>query len=116
MAKAEKRLAVGVDGVKGGAWVAVALRGRRVAGTAVLSRLVDVIDRWPEAEAIGVDIPIGLPPPFPRRADVGARELLKPVIARVFATHAREVYEASTHAEATVVATAVDGEGISQQA
>jgi predicted RNase H-like nuclease len=115
--KHEKRLVVGVDG-SNGRWVAVALRGRRFVDARILDTLADVLSAWPEAGAVGVDTPIGLPRPeaFPRRADTSARELLPGATARVFLTYPREVYEAPTHEEATACAVAVVGKGISRQA
>lgn len=117
VARSEKRLVVGVDG-SNGRWVAVALRGRRFVDARIVDTLGDVLAAWPEAGAVGVDTPIGLPRPegFPRRADVGARELLPGATARVFLTYPREVYEATTHEEATTRATALVGKGVSRQA
>jgi predicted RNase H-like nuclease len=115
--KAEKRLVVGVDGANG-RWVAVALRGRRFVDARIVATLADVLEAWPDAGAIGVDTPIGLPRPadFPRRADLEARKLLPGATSRVFPTFPREVYEAPSHAEATAIATALVGKGISRQA
>lgn len=117
MARSEKRLVVGVDGANGG-WVAVALRGRRFVDARIVSTLAEVLEAWPDAGAIGVDTPIGLPRPdaFPRRTDLVARELLSGASARVFLTFPQEVYDAHSHAEATAAATALVGKGISRQA
>lgn len=117
MAKSERRLVVGVDGAKGG-WVAVALRGRGFVGARIVSHLAEVLEAWPDAGAIGVDTPIGLPRPdgFPRRTDIAARELLSGASARVFLAYPQEVYDAPSHAEATAVAVSLVGMGISRQA
>jgi predicted RNase H-like nuclease len=126
--KRPKPLVLGVDGVRG-RWVAVALRGRRIVDARVVPTLAEAIESWPEAEAIGVDTPIGLPSPalddpghdaagigFPRRADVAARELLVGAASRVFTAYPREVYLCETHAEATACAQRLVGQGCSQQA
>jgi predicted RNase H-like nuclease len=66
--------------------------------------------------AVGIDMPIGLPPPWPRAADATAKQLLGPRGAsRVFLTFPRAVYEAPTFAEALVRARETTGAGISQQ-
>jgi predicted RNase H-like nuclease len=117
MAKPENGLAVGVDGASG-SWVAVALHGRRFVDARIVATLTEVLEAWPDAGAIGVDTPIGLPRPgdFPRRADLAARGLLPGASSRVFLTYPQEVYEAPSHAEATAAATALVGKGISRQA
>ena len=118
-AERKKPLVLGVDGVRG-RWVAVALRGRRIVDARVVPTLAEVLEAWPEAAAIGVDTPIGLPTgsdgEFPRRADVAARELLAGAASRVFTAYPREVYLCETHAEATACAQRLVGQGVSQQA
>jgi predicted RNase H-like nuclease len=116
VARSEKRLVLGVDG-SNGRWVAVALRGRRFVDARIVDTLGEVFTTWPEAAAVGVDTPVGLPRPgaFPRRTDLGARDLLPGATARVFLAYPREVYEAPTHEDATTRATALVGKGISRQ-
>jgi predicted RNase H-like nuclease len=66
-------IAIGVDGYPAG-WVCVALRHGLVVEVATAANLDAVVERWRQAAAIGVDIPIGLPEPGERRrADVTAR-------------------------------------------
>ena len=74
---------VGVDGIPAG-WVAVALEEGRFLDMRAFRRFADVIEASPQAAAIGVDIPIGLPGDIPgdggmrRAADEQARERQPP--------------------------------------
>jgi predicted RNase H-like nuclease/DNA-binding MarR family transcriptional regulator len=103
----------GVDGCKGGGWIAAVLDSGRIDFqehpdfTSVLS-----ID----AAVIGVDIPIGLPNAEPRRADVLARKFVGPRWPSVFMTPPRPVLEATNHAEATALSVELTGKGVSRQA
>ena len=91
-------LAVGVDGWRRG-WVAVALRDGRFESAAT-GTLAAIVGRYPEAAAIGVDIPIGLPETGLRPCDVAARRLLGPRRSSVFPAPVRAVLGARTYAEA----------------
>lgn len=105
---------MGVDGVQG-RWLAVALRDGAFAGAALCASITDVLARFPDADAVGVDTPIGFDG-FPRRADVEARTALRPHGSRVFATFPEEVYRAPDHASAVERARALTGKGIARQA
>ena len=76
-------IAVGVDGCKGG-WLAVALGGGTVVGARFFSALSSVLATWPDADAFGIDMPIGLPERGRRRADEAARAFVGPRAASVF--------------------------------
>lgn len=69
-----------------------------------------------DADAMAIDIPIGLPTGGARKADVVARDFLGARRSSVFLTPAREAITAGTHALATQAASARTGTGISQQA
>lgn len=108
-------IAVGVDGYPKG-WVAVVLEDGRFARAAAFARFEQVLAAFPEAAAIGVDIPIGLPPPYPRPADVEAREFVGPRWQSVFLTPLREAFAADGYGEATAINKRLTGHGISKQA
>jgi predicted RNase H-like nuclease len=103
----------GVDGCKGGGWIAAVLDEGRIEFqehpdfTSVLS-----ID----AAVIGVDIPIGLPETEPRRADLLARKFVGPRWPSVFMTPPRPVLEARSHADATALSVELTGKGVAKQA
>ena len=107
-------LVVGVDGWKGG-WVAVQLRDGRFDGAFVDLRLATVVAHFARARIVSVDIPIGLPPPFPRRADIDAKAFLGKGGPSVFMTFPADAYRASSHADALAIARATCGKGLSQQ-
>jgi predicted RNase H-like nuclease len=65
--------------------------------------------------AAAVDMPIGLAPEGPRRADVEARRQLGPRRSSVFPAPARSVLAASTYDEACALSRAVCGKAISKQ-
>lgn len=105
---------VGVDGYQSG-WVAVALDHGSFADAATFASFAELLVRFADARTIAVDIPIGLPPPWPRRADVEAAQFVGKRRGSVFPTFPAPVYEASSHAAATTLAIELTGQGISQQ-
>ncbi len=107
-------LVVGVDGWKGG-WVAVRLRNGVFETALAAATIVEILGGCPHADAEGIDIPIGLPPPFPRRADLAAKTLLGSGAPSVFMTFPEEVYRASLFADAVRIAVERCGMGLSQQ-
>lgn len=109
-------VAVGVDGCAKG-WIAAAIEGGQVVTVEYLSTIAALPARFPEAVTVGIDIPMGFPPPtgYPRPAEVTAKKLLGPLQNSVFLTPPRAVLEMPTHAEATALATELIGKGISQQ-
>lgn len=114
-------VAVGLDGCPDG-WVTVALDADgRVEDVTVVGSADEALTRWPAA-TVGIDIPIGLVDGA-RQADAAARALLGwPRSSSVFSAPPRRVVDAwergevTTHAEATSLAVATTGKGISQQA
>jgi predicted RNase H-like nuclease len=106
---------VGVDGCKTG-WIAVVLRDGDEPHAHYLPVIDDLPSVAPEAAAVAIDIPIGLPDGGRRDADVQARKFLGARRSSVFLTPVRAAIEAQTHALATRAAVEHTGSGISQQA
>jgi len=92
----------GVDACRSG-WVAVVAEDGSVSGSRVAPRFTDLLAALPEAVAIGVDIPIGLPAAGPRAADIEARAFVGPRRNSVFPTPSRAALSAATYAEARLV-------------
>jgi predicted RNase H-like nuclease len=108
-------LVVGVDACKTG-WIAIALGGGKGPESHYLPTIELLEPLAAAADAVAIDIPIGLPTDRPREADLLAREFLHARRSSVFLTPLREALEADTHALATQAAIARTGAGISQQA
>jgi predicted RNase H-like nuclease len=64
------------------------------------------VGEWPDAAAIGVDIPIGLPEAPLREADRAAREFVGERRSSVFATFPSAVLEAPSYEEAKAISIA----------
>lgn len=100
-------LVLGADGCKGGAWVVAMIDGEgelswhAAADTAALLELADEY----EADAVALDVPIGLAPLGATRAcDVLARQRVGARSSSVFAAPPRDVLSCSTYAEARPLA------------
>jgi predicted RNase H-like nuclease len=107
---------VGVDVWKG-QWLAVVLRGRSYESAYVAGEIANLLGEIGEAEAVGIDMPIGLTSGKERRkADPAARAFVGPRRSSVFPTYPREVYEASTIQAAREVSLRLLGMSISDQA
>lgn len=108
-------MCVGVDGTKG-RWIAVALGVDGSFGSAILvDTLQEVLDAYPRASAIAIDVPIGLPANGSRAADLEAKMLLGPRRATVFPVPPRPVLEAATYAAARLKAIELTGKSLSAQ-
>jgi predicted RNase H-like nuclease len=107
---------LGVDGCRGG-WV-----GALVAGTEVSwlmlpnARAITGAGFAAGADAVGVDIPIGLAGSGWRACDLAAKRLLGRAHSRVFLTPPRAALAAETYAEAAALTRAACGGGLSKQA
>jgi predicted RNase H-like nuclease len=108
-------LVLGVDACAAG-WVAVALEDGVYRDSAVRPRITDLLEAFPAARAVGIDIPIGLPPPYPRPADLAARAFVGPRWQSVFLTPPRDLLETASYAEARARAPDIIGTGLSKQA
>lgn len=106
---------VGVDGTRG-RWVTIAIdREGAFQSAAVCDRLEDVLAAHGDADAFGIDVPLGMPESGPRAADAAARVALGSRRATIFMTPPRAVLEAPTYAEARARATELTGKSISAQ-
>lgn len=104
-------LTLGVDAARGG-WIAVALQDGRFADAVLERRFPTLLERFPEAVVVGVDVPIGLPEVGSRRrADLEAREVVGARRASVFFTPPRAALEAVTYREARAVAPSTSAQG-----
>jgi predicted RNase H-like nuclease len=106
---------VGVDACPGG-WAVIVLSAGRYECCAVHVRFSDILMAFASASVFAVDIPIGLPPPYPRAADREARVFVGPRWQSVFLTPPRELLEIEDYDEANAQARTVIGGGISRQA
>lgn len=105
---------VGVDGCRGG-WIAIALADGHPARGYFLEQLDGLLEAIPDARAVAVDIPIGLPSAGRRRADVAARQVLGVRRNSVFFAPVRQAITAATYAEANAVSRDLTGHGLSRQ-
>jgi len=106
---------VGVDGYRDG-WVAVELQDGRFSSASIHAEFASLLETYPSATVIAVDIPIGLPESGLREADVAAKKLLGSRASSVFLSAPRAVLECATHREASELSRRLRGTGISQQA
>jgi len=112
----DQQVVLGVDGTSNG-WVAVALADGRFLEARLVQQFADLLDRYPKAAVIGVDIPIGLPETGRRLADQLARRVLGPArMASVFPTPPRRVLKASTYDQALAISRRLCAHGVSRQA
>jgi len=104
-------LTLGVDAARGG-WIAVALRNGRFVDAVLERRFPVLLERFPKAAAVGVDVPIGLPEVGSRRwADVDARAVVGARRASVFFTPPRAALEATTYTQARALAPGISAQG-----
>jgi predicted RNase H-like nuclease len=104
-------LTLGVDAARGG-WIAVALEDGRFADAVLERRFPALLERYPDAVIVGVDVPIGLPEVGERRrADVEARKLVGARRSSVFFTPSRAALEAATYSEARSIAPSTSAQG-----
>jgi predicted RNase H-like nuclease len=108
--------AVGIDACRGG-WVAVVLDdGRFVEATAGTS-LAKLVQQFPQAAAVGIDMPLGLLERAWRDADLSAAKVLGHRRSSVFAVPPRAVWQESSYEAAVTRCRALmHGVGLSRQA
>ncbi len=96
------RTVIGVDACKDG-WVFIQLVDSGFSSAKIYRRFAHGIDASPDAEAIGVDMPIGYPrlPAAERQADSAARAFVKPRHSSVFPALHPDVLRLSVYVEAT---------------
>jgi len=103
---------LGVDGCRGG-WIGAVLDGSSVEWTYAVDVRVLLSG---DAQAVGIDIPIGLPTSGSRACDVAARQLLGARRSSVFAAPVRTVLDCTTYAEARATLASLGGPSMSAQA
>jgi predicted RNase H-like nuclease len=96
---------VGLDACRG-RWLAVALDEGHFDDARLGSDAAVLVSAWPDAAAIGVDIPIGLPQTPLREADRAARVFVGERRSSVFATFPSVVLEAPTYEDAKAICVA----------
>ncbi|MFB7501113.1 DUF429 domain-containing protein [Streptomyces sp. NPDC056161] len=107
---------VGVDACGRQGWVGIRLTDGGYAGSLVAARLADLLLRCPEATAVGVDIPLGLPESGWRAADRAAKAFLGARHSSVFMAPPRPVWEVPDHPAANSLCRDLTGNGLSRQA
>ena len=110
------RKVIGVDACEDG-WVFIQLVDSEFSFAKIYRRFVHGIDATPDAEAIGVDMPIGYPrpPATERQSDGEARAFVKPRHSSVFPALHPDVLHLSVYDEANRRSREVTGRGITKQ-
>lgn len=107
---------LGLDGCRAG-WLTVTLGPRDGWAVAIDPSLRAVLRRHPDARAVLIDIPIGLPSgPEPRACDVAARRMLGDRGSSVFPAPSRAALAATSFEEAGRLNAEVTGKKLSLQA
>lgn len=96
-------------------WVAVLLEGENPPVVVTVATLTTLLANHPNVAALGVDIPIGLPPPYPRPADEAARRFVGPRRSSVFPTPLRQALAAATYEDACRINEEQTGKRLSKQ-
>jgi predicted RNase H-like nuclease len=104
---------IGVDGCRGG-WLAASVDDARAVTWCWTRDIRDVLHA--DADAVAIDIPIGLPENGARACDGDARRRLGRRGATVFAAPVRPVLRCASYAEARAVLAARGGGSMSAQA
>jgi predicted RNase H-like nuclease len=94
--------ALGLDACRG-KWLAIVLDEDRFEEARLASDAAALLIAWPDAAAIGVDIPIGLPETPLREADRAARQFVGERRSSVFATFPSAVLDAPAYEEAKAI-------------
>jgi len=105
---------LGVDGCKGG-WIAFITMDNKFQEARFFPMFTLLVESFPDADIIAVDIPIGLAEKHPRRADQEAKRFLGKRAPVVFMTPPRQVLKAASYEEARKVAEE-QGCGVTAQA
>jgi predicted RNase H-like nuclease len=95
-------LAVGIDACQG-KWLAVVVEDGRFVTARRAQTAAELAATWPTADAIGVDIPIGLPNAPWRAADRAARDFIGERRSSVFPTFPALVLQAPTYEAAKML-------------
>lgn len=95
---------LGIDACRG-KWLALVVENGRYTQAVLAADAGDLVAQWPEAAAVGIDIPIGLPEAPWRDADRAAREFVGERRSSVFPTFPPAVLESATYDEAKAYCT-----------
>lgn len=106
---------LGVDWSKK-TWVAAVLADGALIAVVLEKTLAGLVARFPEARAIGVDIPISLPNTGEPEADKAARVFIGPRRSSVFPVPQRPIFEQPTYKAARLEAGRLGVKGITAQA
>lgn len=107
---------VGADGCKAGRWACVVIDKAGSASFDVLDSARAIVERFPSAERIVLDVPIGLQAGGSwRTCDLEAKRILGRANSRVFLTAPRRVLECADWAEANAMNRELTGHGLSKQ-
>lgn len=110
-----RRVHLGVDGTRG-RWISVAIDDDGAfLGARLVDTLAEVLEAYPAAVTIAIDVPIGLPDRGPRAADLEAKALLGSRRSTIFPVPPRAVLEAASYGEARAIAQELTGKSISAQ-
>jgi predicted RNase H-like nuclease len=111
-----RELYIGVDGCSAG-WFSIAIDTDGRSWISVDDDFTSLLDRWPKARNILVDIPVGLPSATAERmCDAAARRLLGDRRSSVFPAPARAALAAVDYREASAANKQITGRGLSKQA
>jgi predicted RNase H-like nuclease len=105
---------IGIDGCPTG-WIAIAITAGGFGEARAFSRFADVMTHYASAEAIAVDMPLGLVDGAARHADQAARDFLAGQSSSVFNAPPRSVLAAKDYDDAQAISRRVIGKGISRQ-
>lgn len=95
---------IGIDACRG-KWLALVIENGRFSEAVLAGDASALVQRWPEAAAVGIDVPIGLPEEPWRDADRAARQFVGERRNSVFPTFPIEVFEAATYDESKAYCT-----------
>lgn len=107
---------LGLDGCRSG-WAGIVWDGAAVSGVfgTTLDAAVAAAAEAGPLDAVGIDMPLGLPDRGQRRADLLAREALGPRRSSIFVTVTRAALAGATRAEADSLNRAHGGQGVTAQ-
>jgi predicted RNase H-like nuclease len=105
----------GIDACRGG-WVGIALSDGAFTGAYTAATLDALLDQVPDAEVVGVDIPLGLADTGVRAAERLVQSQLGRRASSLFLMPPRRVFDEPDHRSATALSTTLTGKGISIQA
>jgi len=110
-----KPYVLGVDACKGG-WVGIELRDGAFTGAHFATGLDDMLAALSDLDAVGLDMPLGLPSRGWRQADLAAARALEALRSTVFRVPPRAVWNEVEYEAAVRRCQELNGRGFSRQA